>query len=108
MKTTFYIKRGDRSPNLVYTLIPQTNLTDATVVFNMREKRSGTVIISREPADIVGSPLDGVVAYEWQGNDTAVAGLFEAEFEVIYAVGSVPETFPNASFIEVRITEDIA
>ena len=36
-----------------------------------------------------------------------LADLFEAEFRVTFADGSI-ETFPNAGFIPVRINEDVS
>jgi len=105
--TAFYIKRNDTSPSLLYALTPLTvDLTGAAVVFNMRNE-SGTVVISREAAVVVTATGTPTVRYDWQAGDTDTAGAYRFEFEVTYADDTV-ETFPNYSFGDVTISEDIA
>lgn len=99
----FYIKRGDTSPGMAYTLSPAVNFTGASVVFNMRQ-RNGALVINREAATIEDEA--GVVGFTFSAAQTAAAGFFDAEFEVTYADTSV-ETFPNYGFIDVRISDDI-
>jgi hypothetical protein len=100
----FQIKRGDTSPKLRFALDPVTqNIAGASVRFQMRSK--SRVLVVDEPATIV-SELPGVVEYEWREIDTQLAGVFEAEFKVTYADGGI-ETFPNTTFIFVRILEDV-
>lgn len=99
----FFIKRGDTSPGMVYTLSPAVNLTGASVVFNMRQ-RNGALVINRAAATI--EDVNGVVGFTFSAAQTATAGFFDAEFEVTYADNSV-ETFPNYGFIAVRISDDI-
>ncbi len=107
MQDTFYLKRGDTSPSLIYALDPSsTVLTGATVRFNMRLS-GGAVVVNRQPAVIVTATGAPTVRYDWLGADTDTAGFFEAEFEVTYAGGAV-ETFPNNGFIRVNIDGDIA
>lgn len=108
MRETFYLKKGDNSPSLIYALTPASVvLTGATVRFNMRAANGGAVKISRAAAVIVTATGTPTVQYNWQAADTDTAGFFDAEFEVTYAGGAV-ETFPNADFIRVSITGDIA
>jgi hypothetical protein len=46
MTQTFTIKRGDTSPSLLWELEDtETNLVAATVLFNMKRKRDGVVIL---------------------------------------------------------------
>ena len=100
----FSIKRGDTSPAIRFALSPATNdIAGSTVQFQMRS-RSGVLIVD-QPASIV-TGLPPVVQYAWEALDTDVAGLFDAEFRVTYADGAI-ETFPNTSFIPVRIMEDV-
>jgi hypothetical protein len=108
VKPKFYIKQNDRSPALVFQLSPVVNLTGASIYFNMRPAGGGTVVISRAVAAIVGDPTLGRVSYSWQAADTMTSGEFDAEFEVVYSVGAIPETFPNYDYIRVVITDDIA
>lgn len=106
MRDTFYLKRGDTSPSLIYALDPTTVvLTGATVRFNMRLS-NGAVKVNRAAAVIV-TTSPPVVRYDWQAGNVDTAGFYEAEFEVTYAGGAV-ETFPNSDFIRVQITGDIA
>lgn len=101
---TFSIKRGDTSPTIRFALKPATvDIAGSTVQFQMRS-RSGVLTVD-QPATVV-SGLPAVVQYVWQETDTAVAGLFEAEFRVTYFDGGV-ETFPNTGFIPVRIMDDV-
>ncbi|SEI10260.1 hypothetical protein [Paracoccus alkenifer] len=96
---TFTIKRGDTAPALRYALLPETvDLTGASVVLVMDGG-------ARLPAQII-SPSPPVVQYDWQPGDTDRTGLRRAEFEVTHLDGAV-ETFPNAGYLLVQITEDL-
>lgn len=106
MRESFYIKRGDTSPSLLYAITPTTtDLTGATARFNMR--KGSTVKVSRAAAVIVTHTGTPTVRYDWLAADTDTAGEYEAEFEVTYAGGAV-ETFPNSTYIPVVISGDIA
>lgn len=105
----FNIKQNDTSPSIQTTLLDGNGLVvDITgnlgVTFHMRNA-AGTVVI--DTAATVVTAASGVVRYDWIAADTATAGTFQAEFEVTYSDGKI-ETFPNASYIEVVITDDIA
>lgn len=102
----FYIKRGDISPSLVYRLRPTLDLTGATAVFNMRLPGSVTPTVNRR-AVTIQDVEGGVLRYDWQGSDTALAGRYEAEFEV-QLPGGLITTFPNLGFISVIVSPDIA
>ncbi len=109
MSETFNIKRNDLSPSIRWELEdPDTVLTNATVVFNMKHRgENGEVVINRAPAMVVSSADRPTLGYEWVEGDTAAAGLFEAEFEVTYADGK-PETYPNSiEGIPIKIVPDI-
>lgn len=101
------IKRGDTSPSVSATLTgaggTAQNLTGATVRFKMRN-RLGAVVINAVCAIV--SAAAGTVRYDWQPADTAVAGYYEAEFEVTLAGGAIG-TFPNAGFHTVEIVPDV-
>jgi hypothetical protein len=108
MQDTHHLKRGDTSPSLLYALDPTSVvLTGATVRFNMKHRDTGVVKISRAAAVIVTETGTPTVRYDWQPADVDTAAFYDAEFEVTYAGGAV-ETFPNDSFIIVRIGVDIA
>lgn len=97
----FTIKRGDTSPSIVFDLISDgaaVDLTNAAVKFIMAGKVSAVAAIE--------DPVAGTVRYDWQAADTAVPGVFNAEFEVTYPGGKV-ETFPNAEYIQVEILADL-
>jgi predicted dehydrogenase len=104
---TFNLKQNDTSPNIQAQMFDgdgsPVDITNATVRFHVRNAE-GTVIID-EPAVIL-SATDGTVEYGWVAADTATAGTFQAEFEVTYESGKI-ETFPNSSYIEIVITDDI-
>ena len=101
----FTIKRGDNAKSIRYALIPASVvLTGAQVRFQMRT-REGALLID-QPATIVTPTGTPTVQYDWQTNDTANAGEFEAEFKVTYANSKV-ETFPDNGFIHIVIGEDV-
>lgn len=108
MRATHHLKRGDTSPSILYALTPTTvDLTGATVRFNMRNSDGATIKINRAVAVIVTPAGTPTVRYDWQAADVDTVGFYDAEFEVTYSGGAV-ETFPNADFIRVNITGDIA
>ena len=63
--------------------------------------------INRGAATIGEDTKGTYFQYDWSGTDTDTAGAYEAEFEVTLT-GSIPETYPNDSYIDVLITGDIA
>lgn len=107
MSDIFYLKKGDTSPSIRYTLSPTVDLTGATVRFSMRNRATGAIKINRATAGIVAPATGGVVQYNWTSGDVDTAGEYQAEFEITHASGT-PETFPNYGFIAVKISEDIA
>jgi len=105
----FYIKQNDTSPAIQRQCLDYAdnpvNVTGASVRFLMRPVGDSTVKVTG-----VGSVVDGatgLVKYQWSTGDTDTTGDFEAEFEVTYTDGTV-ETFPNTTYIKVKITDDIA
>jgi len=107
MDDAFYIKEGDTSPALRYTLSPTVDLTGATVRFSMRVRGQATPLLDRVAATVVAPATGGVVQYDWQAGNTGTAGFYDAEFEVTYADSTI-ETFPNRGFIPVLVDGDIA
>lgn len=102
----FRIKRGDTSPALQWEIVhPEVILTAASVVFNMR-RLDGDEAITRAPAEVVPAAPLPTLRYNWQPDDTAEVGQYEAEFEVTYADGTI-ETFPNDDNIIVRVFRDL-
>jgi len=104
---SFSIKRGDTSPAIRRSFStaagPLEIPAGSTVVFSMAEAVTRRVVVSRGQCRIDGND----VIYFWQDEDTAVDGLYEAEFEITYPDGSVA-TAPNGGFLVVNITRDIA
>jgi hypothetical protein len=111
----FTIKQGDRRPLFVVVLKDNigeageaaVNLTTATsAFFNMRAENAGAIKINRGSAAIT-SAAAGEVTYSWGTADVNTAGNFEAEMAIVWNDGK-EETFPNDSYWEVTITDDIA
>lgn len=106
--TPFYIKKGDTSPSLLVSLTPSdVDITGATVVFNLRQRGSAAAKVDRAATVIVSPSGPAQLRYDWDAADTDTADIFEGEFEVTRADGSV-ETFPNDSNLSVIISGDIA
>ncbi len=110
----FNIKQFDTAPAFVVALKDNfgesteaaVNLTTASsALFNMRTT-GGSVVISRGSAAIT-TAATGVVTYNWGTLNTITAGSHEAEIEIVWANGT-HETFPNDSYWDVEIIDDIA
>ena len=115
----FYIKQGNTSPAILRQLQDAggapVNLAGASVRFSMASP-DGTVRIARAVAAVftgalpgggMASAVDGWMRYAWAVGDTAIAGQFNAEFEVTYADASV-ETAPNAGYEAIHIEKKLA
>lgn len=112
----FYLKQNDRRPLFVVALKDDfgeateaaVNLTTAsTAVFNMRlTDPPATVKINRGGCAITDA-TNGEVTYTWGTADTNTVGSYEAEVEVTWSDGKV-ETFPNNTYWDVEIVDDIA
>lgn len=103
MAEVFYIKKGDTAPSVEATLRNRDrspiDLTDAASVnFQMGSLDGACVIV--DPA------TSGVVRYDWDTNDTATAGVFDAEFKVTWN-DAREQTVPSRGTIRVYITEDV-
>lgn len=108
MAVDFFIKQGDTAPAIVASLTDADGeivpLTGATVMFIMKDKLSGEVVV--EADGTVTDASGGVVKYDWQPGDTDVPNPYNAEFEVHFADGTY-ETFPNSKYIVVKVITDL-
>ena len=106
---TFWIKRNDDNPSLDVALRDDrdraVDLTGATIVFHMRNTADDTVKISGGSVSIL-SATRGEVRFTFSTTNTDTAGNYEAEFQVTFVGGGV-ETFPNDSYIDIIISEDV-
>lgn len=110
MAREFVTKRNDTKPIEVGLEQQQAdgtysaaNLTNATVKFLMRDQDGQEVV--NAAAEIVDD-VNGIVRYNFLAADTAVAGYFNAEFQVTFVSGIV-ETFPFGGYIPIVIVEDL-
>lgn len=106
MTDEFTIKRGNTSPAIRRTLSDSSGpvtLTGATVTFKMADSE-GVLVVESE-ADVTDAE-NGEVTYDWVSEDTAEAGVFFGEFQVVYA-DQTEETFPNEGYIKITITKDL-
>jgi len=105
----FYIKQNDTAPIILVTLKDgndaAVDLTGATAIFKMRPV--GQTTVKTDSAAIIHNADAGQVRYEWVAADTNTIGSYEAEFQVTFVDGKI-ETFPNADFIRITITDDIS
>ena len=103
----FIIKRNATSPSLAGTATDSNDasidISGATVRFHMLDTDGNTVV---DAAATIASGPAGTMRYDWAAADTDVAGGFRGECEVTYADGTI-ETFPNTSYIPIRIYEDL-
>jgi hypothetical protein len=106
----FAIKQNDTHPPLEVVLSDldgPIDLTTATSVWLMMrgQKRTGAVSVTGQ-ALVVPPATDGFVIYEWIPLDTAVADLYNAEFEIRWGDGSV-QTVPNSGYFYVDVQDDL-
>lgn len=100
--TTFYIKQNDTRPSLYAQLLQDgsvINLTGCEVKLAIRGLPKRNVVIT--------DAATGNVRYDWVPEDTANAGIYEAEFEVTFANGDV-QTFPNNGYLTIVVMEEVA
>ncbi len=103
----FYIVQGDTLPAIAATLLEEdgepASLAGASVVFRMKH--------IEQPVRVVGSATvvetgAGKVRYDWKPGETAIAGLYLAEWVV--TLGGSVSTYPNNRYLLVQIRENLA
>lgn len=107
--TDFTIKQNDTSPSISAILKGADreviDLSGATVRFNMKNRRTGELIVDGRECTVIDATA-GQVRHDWQAGDTATSGLFNAEFEITFSSGKI-ESVPNGSHIQIKITAEI-
>lgn len=100
------LKRGDLEPAVRVSLafsdgspVPLASVIE--IRFRMADVLTRAEIFSRA-AQVDGDPALGQVVYVWQPGDTDIAGVYYAEFEVIWP-GSRPQTYPPQGYLTVSI-----
>lgn len=110
MNPVFFIKEGDRLPNITGTVRDGDGeiviLTGCTVKFIMSRTPGGTPVINAAAA-LIALGVTGRVTYAWGAADTTTAGTFYGEFEITFP-GGLLETFPNGGYITIIIGTDLA
>jgi len=104
---THYIKRNDiaRKVTDILTLNGAAiNLTGCTLSWIMRNRATGVAI--KQTATIV-TAATGSVEYQFVTGDTATAGVYDCEWEIVYTTGSKPLTVPDDGYIVLEILEDL-
>ena len=108
------VKTGDTAPSVKVTLLDASSqavdLAGATVKFIMSATPTSTPVVDAAAVlEQVGDGSDGSkgkVRYDWLVTDTATAGSYVAEFEVVYASGK-RQTFPTTGYVDVTINGDL-
>jgi hypothetical protein len=107
------MKQGDALPSLRVTLQDAdgnaVDLTGAAVVFTMVPEQAppgAEPIIDRRPCVIDDDATSGRVRYDWLPADTTTAGVFWGEFTATWEAGQ--ESFPNDSYLTLRIVDQLA
>ena len=105
----FVIKRHARRPFLrMYVKDQDGNAFDftgaASVTFILSDS-SGALVFAK--AGVIETPVtSGYLKYEWADGDTATAGEYRGEFDVLYA-GGQKLTVPTKGNLLVKIYEDL-
>lgn len=105
----FYIRAGDRLPELQATLTDTAgvpvDLTGLTVQFHMRAVNATTPTVAA--AATLVTPTSGVVKYTWVGGDTDTPGSYWAEWEVTFGDGRT-QTFKDPDYTSIYVSEALA
>ncbi len=101
------IKRGD-TRNCIKAVLKDASgtpvdLTDCSVSFHMAPLNRPAVI-SR--AAHIENAATGEIWLVWAPGETDIAGIFRAEFEVMYQDGR-RATFPSNGYISIQILDDL-
>lgn len=109
----FVIRAGSTSPPLEVTLTDvvdgvegPVNLTGATVTMRMRRTESGPLVITDGPVSVVGDPLQGKVAYQWQLADTDEHGMYVVQWRAVFSGGGI-QYYPTQGYTTVEITPQL-
>lgn len=106
MGRQFVIKRNDLSPGLKGYLKTRIDVTLDTAVLLMRNRKTNQLKLDRVPVTLGEDSGGRFFTYDWVEGDTDTAGQFHIEVEALQTNGK-PITFPNRTFGEVLITEDL-
>lgn len=103
---THRIKQNDTDPPCRVLLLKGDNSAQPLVAGDQVEFRM-TPVTPGLRDDVVGGAVvndlgTGDVQYNFTAQDTAVAGIYNAEFVVTYAAGGV-QTFPSEDYITVVV-----
>lgn len=105
----FYIRAGDRLPELQATLTDDAgapvDLTGLPVVFRMRAVGATTAKVVA--AATLVAPESGVVKYTWVAGDTDTAGSYWAEWNVTFGDGRT-QTFKDPGYTSIYVSEALA
>jgi len=112
-KNEFHLKRNDTLPVLKLQLIDRSCL-GSRVPFDLTGVSSATFTMKNSCGDIkimaknaqIISYSGGVIQYNWEAEDTSDSGLFNAEFQLIYANGN-RLSIPQIGAIKIEIENDV-
>lgn len=108
--TTIIMKRHDTLPNLTYTLVDQDgeliDITESgvTVSMSMKGISNGNLVVDTKPC-IIEDASESIIRYEWDVEDTDVAGDYLVEFEVQY-LNNKKLSVPTTDSLSVVLLED--
>ncbi len=105
---SFFLKQDDTAPVLQYTVLDEDkvaiDLTGSTVTFYMQDE-NGIEVISGAVVTITDAS-NGVVEYSWIAADSDVAGIFFAEFVIVFSGGTI-RTSPDPGSLQIVISGSI-
>jgi hypothetical protein len=102
------LKTGDTWPAFVATLEENGGPLDLTGAAGVTLRMaSDNVSLTDLACTIVGSPVNGVVKYEWQAGDTDTPGTYVVDFLIDFGTGKL-QSAPNDSEKEIVIRQAVA
>ena len=112
MADILYITQYDLQPYYYVTAQDQAgtaiNLTGASIVCTMRNRRTREIVIDRQSAGIsITGASTGQFEYRWQAGDTDLVGDYHIEFELTPTTGGKFTLPSRAHEAEVSIRESL-
>ena len=111
MAERYYIKQGDYGQTITATCKDSAGTAvdisaAAEVRFHMGAEGSTATVDAAATNLDTGAGTRGQVSYTFVDGDTDDAGDYRAEFEVTWATAVI--TFPNDSYITVKVSDEVA
>jgi hypothetical protein len=106
----FKMKQGDTRPNLPFQMFQPDKVTPlslaAATSVSIAVRPKNDVTMTFKKACVITDVDLGTGYYDWDVGDTAIAGNFQYEFEIVWNNGDI-QTVPVDGYFDLVIVDDI-